>query len=82
MNNWNRSTNTFVEASLTAFLGTLVIILVAAVLVLIFAWPVQLLWNWLIPGLFNGPMITFWQAAGLQTLSILLLKSSVSVNSR
>jgi len=30
------------------------------------------LWNWLIPGLFNGPAVTFWQAAGLFLLSKIL----------
>jgi sterol desaturase/sphingolipid hydroxylase (fatty acid hydroxylase superfamily) len=34
---------------------------------------VQALWNWLIPGLFNGPVITFWQTAGLFLLSKILL---------
>jgi hypothetical protein len=27
------------------------------------------LWNWLIPALFSGPVITFWQALGLLLLS-------------
>jgi hypothetical protein len=27
------------------------------------------LWNWLVPVLFNGPFITFWQALGLLLLS-------------
>jgi hypothetical protein len=30
------------------------------------------LWNWLIPYLFNGPVITFWQALGLIILSKIL----------
>jgi hypothetical protein len=30
----------------------------------IFYW----LWNWIIPAVFNGPTITFWQAFGLVTL--------------
>lgn len=30
------------------------------------------LWNWLIPTLFNGPVITFWQAWGLILLSKIL----------
>lgn len=30
------------------------------------------LWNWLVPVLFNGPIITFWQALGLLLLSKLL----------
>jgi hypothetical protein len=30
------------------------------------------LWNWLVPELFVGPVITFWQAVGLLALSKLL----------
>ena len=30
------------------------------------------LWNWLIPALFHGPMITFWQAVGLFALAKIL----------
>ena len=30
------------------------------------------LWNWLIPVLFQGPLITFWQALGLLLLSKIL----------
>jgi len=33
---------------------------------------VMYLWNWLIPSLFNGPLITFWQAWGLFILSKIL----------
>jgi hypothetical protein len=31
------------------------------------------LWNWLVPPIFNGPVITFWQALGLLLLSKILL---------
>lgn len=30
------------------------------------------LWNWLIPSLFSGPVINFWQTAGLLALSKIL----------
>jgi hypothetical protein len=30
------------------------------------------LWNWLVPDLFGGPVITFWQALGLLVLSKIL----------
>jgi len=30
------------------------------------------LWNWLVPELFHGPVITFWQTAGLLVLSKIL----------
>ena len=48
---------------------------------LVFAWPIQLLWNWLIPELFNGPTLTFWQAAGLELLSCLLIKGNSTTTS-
>ncbi len=35
---------------------------------------VMMLWNALIPVLFNGPSLTFWQAIGLLILSHLLLR--------
>jgi hypothetical protein len=31
------------------------------------------LWNWLIPDLFHGPLLGFWQTAGLFLLSKILL---------
>jgi membrane-bound ClpP family serine protease len=34
---------------------------------------VQALWNWLIPELFNGPVLNFWQTVGLFILSKILL---------
>ncbi len=36
----------------------------------------MLLWNWLIPTLFSGPVITYWQAMGLILLSKLLFSGS------
>ncbi len=44
---------------------------VAFVIAVVFG--VQALWNWLIPELFHGPVITFWQTAGLFLLSKILL---------
>jgi hypothetical protein len=38
-----------------------------------FLFMIQALWNWLIPVLFHGPVITFWQGAGLFLLSKILL---------
>lgn len=35
-------------------------------------WVLMLLWNWLMPDLFNLTTITFWQALGLLLLSKLL----------
>lgn len=33
---------------------------------------VMSLWNWLVPSLFSGPMLTYWEALGLLLLSRLL----------
>ena len=35
---------------------------------LVLAWPVQLLWNWFVPGIFGLGRITFFQAFGLKLL--------------
>jgi hypothetical protein len=40
--------------------------------VLLFGYITMILWNWLIPTLFNGPIIQFWQALGLLLLSKIL----------
>jgi hypothetical protein len=40
--------------------------------VLLFGYITMILWNWLIPALFNGPVIHFWQALGLLLLSKIL----------
>lgn len=41
--------------------------------VIVFGGVTMLLWNWLVPDLFNGPTINFWQALGLLLLSKILL---------
>lgn len=41
--------------------------------VAVIGYVVMSLWNWLVPDLFHGPQITFWQAFGLFVLSKLLL---------
>src|SRR5882672_4760635 len=35
----------------------------------------QTLWNWLVPVLFAGPILTFWQALGILALSKILFWS-------
>jgi len=41
---------------------------------------VELLWNWLVPGIFGLPWIGFWQACGLLVLTGMLFGSSISVD--
>lgn len=45
---------------------------------LLFGLPLQILWNLLMPAIFNLPYISFWQACGLQLLAALLFKSNIS----
>ena len=47
---------------------------VLMLVVILIGGPLMILWNWLMPMIFNLPEITFWQACGLQLLSIILFK--------
>lgn len=38
----------------------------------LFGWVVQLLWNWLMPMIFNLMTLTYWQAIGVLILSCIL----------
>lgn len=58
----------------TALLGFIVLGLVAVVGLSAFsAWLLWLLWNWLIPAIFHGPEVTYFQAWGLMVLLGLIL---------
>jgi hypothetical protein len=46
--------------------------LIGLLFILVFGGITMLLWNWLVPTVFNGPMISFWQALGLLLLSKIL----------
>jgi hypothetical protein len=48
------------------------VLMMIAIAVTVFGEVVMRLWNWLMPGLFHLPMITFVQALGLLVLSKLL----------
>ncbi len=39
----------------------------------LFVWLVMLLWNALVPELFSGPVLSYWQTAGVFLLSKILL---------
>ncbi len=49
-------------------------LVVAVAVVFIIGLVIMLLWNALVPDLFRGPSITYWQAVGLLVLSHLLLR--------
>jgi hypothetical protein len=58
------------------------VLLIVGLIVLagiLLALPLQLLWNWLMPNLFNLPVITFWQALGLNMLAGILFKSNINI---
>ncbi|MBT4376740.1 hypothetical protein HOD29_05175 [archaeon] len=59
------------------FLGVIIVFVAS----LILAWPVMLLWNWLMPVIFGLIKLTFWQSWGIMMLSGLIIKSSSSVSS-
>ncbi|GEM_PF-1207401 len=46
-----------------------------AIVILALSTVVMLLWNWLVPSLFNGPSISFGQSIGLIVLSKILFSS-------
>jgi hypothetical protein len=62
---------TQIISNLLAIVGILVLV------ILMFGLPTMILWNWLMPILFNLPEVTFWQACGLQILISLLLAPSI-----
>jgi hypothetical protein len=59
--------------AVAAFIGLI------AIFIVLLGYPVMLLWNWLMPELFNLPVITFWQAIGLHFLSSTLIKSTTTI---
>ncbi len=67
--------NSFEEVvvALAAFLGLI------AVVIVILGYPVMLLWNWLMPGIFGLSEITFWQAIGLNVLCTILFRPTINI---
>lgn len=57
------------------------VFIAGGIIALLMAWPLMLLWNWLLPAIFGVKVITFWQAFGLVFLTNILFKSH-SVNSK
>ena len=51
--------------------GIKIVVFVALAIVVV-SFVVMSLWNWLVPALFGGQLISFWQALGLLVLSRIL----------
>jgi hypothetical protein len=47
--------------------------------VILFGYPTMLLWNWLMPTIFNLPYIGFWQACGINLLASILFKPTINI---
>ena len=45
---------------------------VCVLFVFLFGYITMTLWNWIVPAVFNGPVLNFWQALGLLVLSKIL----------
>lgn len=63
---------------ISGILASLVMIGIIAIVSLIIGLPIMLLWNWLMPIIFNLPKITFFQAVGLSILTGMLFKTKVT----
>ena len=50
-------------------------VLLGIVMMVVIGLVTQSLWNWLVPIIFNGPVLTFWQTLGLLVLSKILFWS-------
>ena len=51
-----------------------------ALIVVALGFPLMIVWNWIMPDIFGLPEITFWQAIGLNFLSVILIKPTIKVN--
>lgn len=65
-----------------AVVGMFIALFVAVVVGIFIALPLMLLWNWLMPSLFNLREIGFLEAYGLYFLTNILFKSSQSSNEK
>jgi type IV secretory pathway VirB2 component (pilin) len=66
------------EKFFTGVVAGIVGFAVVAALGLVIAFPVMILWNWLIPAIFGLKTITFLEAFGLYGLCAILFQSSIS----
>ena len=62
--------------------GILTSLLVWGLFSLALAWPVLLLWNWLMPVIFTLPTIGYWQSVGLMLLVSLLFRWHITIGAK
>lgn len=68
--------STNIEVVCIVILSWFAMIIIIGLLSILIMW----LWNWIVPSLFNGPEITFWQTAGLYLLINLLIRTNLTIN--
>ena len=59
--------------------AVLYVIGLVILIVMLLGMPLQLLWNWLMPNLFDLPYISFWQAVGLNLLATILFRPTINI---
>ena len=64
------------------FEAIMYIIGLAILLVMLLGMPLQLLWNWLMPNLFDLPYISFWQAVGLNLMAAILFRPTTTIKNK
>ena len=63
------------KAAVVSFLG-------GAVISLLLAFPIKLLWNWIMPGMFDLPIISALEAWGISFLARLIFPTVISLPSK
>ena len=59
--------------------GILTVIGLIVLGVMLLGLPLQLLWNWLMPDLFNLRAISFWEAVGLNLMAAILFRPTTNI---
>lgn len=59
--------------------GVLTVIGLLMLVVMLLGLPLQLLWNWLMPSLFDLRYITFWEAIGLNIMATILFRPNINI---
>jgi len=54
------------------FLKAVKFVVMIAAFLAVLGFVVMQLWNWLVPAVFSGPLVSYWQALGLLVLARLL----------
>jgi hypothetical protein len=50
--------------------------------VMLLGLPLQLLWNWLMPSIFDLRYISFWEAVGLNLLAAILFRPTTTIKNK